>query len=186
MKTYEPKIIKLLDEVVSYGLPVIAFCDNLRAFLNYGIRARNDGDYSHGMLIINANGEGASQDFVGFRIIDFPKRYMQPGFRLKFFAIADITPEEAQALIDSCYEDAKKPWWKRNYDVLGFFGQLIGVPAINNPWRKFCIEDVVYRIKKYVKSKDYSDIGNHLNPTQLNKICSNDSRFIYLGHWFAD
>lgn len=166
--------IKLKD------FPVVVFCDNTRNFLSLGIRKRTNGEYSHVMFMLNPKGQCASQDFSGFRIIGI-ERYLKPGMRLKFFALADHNNHQDESFYKDVWKDL--PWWKRRYDYLGIVGQLLGIRALNNPKINYCSEDVGKRLADHY---DINDLPPHRNPSELNKIMTPDPRFKYLGHWFSD
>ena len=79
-------------------------------------------------------------------------------------------------------KDVNKKWYKRRYDILGIFGQLIGIRKLNNPKIKYCSEDVIARLRKL----GCNYIDPHYNPPQLNKYMSSCSEFNYEAHWFCD
>lgn len=171
-------------EDLGRGYPFVVFSDNVRGFLNFGIKKRTSGSYSHVMILLNPDGETISQDFTGLRKINLRERYMKNGYRLKFYSIKNLSASKRFDFYNEVLLDVKRKWWRRRYDILGIFGQLLGIRKLNNPKTKYCSEDVIHRLK----TLGCKPIDPHYNPSQLNKYMRENKtgEFVYSGHWFSD
>ena len=126
-------------------MPLIVLSDNLRSFLSWGIKAHTKGCYSHVMMLIDTE-TLVSQDFPFFREVPVDK-YLQGGHRLKFVGNSAWTNQQRLVMRLTAKRDARLPWWKRRYDLLGILGQFCGVESINVPWLNYCSEKVAGLIK---------------------------------------
>lgn len=125
--------------------PVIVFADNNSDFVNSAIKVRTGANYSHVMWMIEP-GIMASQGFMKYAKVPIEK-YLNTSERMKFIGISGVNDKGRQAIIDSIYKKLNGPWYRKMYDWLGIFGQLVGLPWIQTPFFDYCSEDQPYHLQ---------------------------------------
>lgn len=133
-------------------LPIIVLVDDLRGFIGWSIKAHQSGNYNHSM-IMHKIGKIASQDFAGFREKPI-EDYLKSNFMLKFWRIKDLTSLEAIIIVANVSKRLSLPWYRRQYDWIGIFGQFIRLNFIQNPFSAYCSEQVR---DDYIKSVEKAD-----------------------------
>ena len=109
--------------------------DGTYDFVSYLIKLRTQAEWNHSMLMRNP-GKVVSQDM---QLTESPiDSYMKNGTRLDFFTLVDNNKRASDAM--NAYIDKRLAgnWLSKSYDIIGIFGQLIGVPAIHTPGLDYC------------------------------------------------
>ena len=130
--------------------PVIVFSDHNSDIVNSAIKARTNANYSHVMWMIEP-GVMASQGFMTYAKVPIHK-YMNIGNRLKFIGINGVTAAGRKSILDSIHAKLNGPFYRKWYDWVGIFGQLIGVRWIQTPFFDYCSEDQPYHLQKGMKN----------------------------------
>lgn len=129
--------------------PVIVFADNNSDPVNSAIKVRTGANYSHVMWMIEP-GVMASQGFMNYAKVPIDK-YMNASERMKFVGLNGVTALGRKAIIDSINAKLNGPFYRKWYDWLGIFGQLVGLPWIQTPWFDYCSEDQPYHLQKALR-----------------------------------
>lgn len=104
-------------------------------FVSYLIKLRTQAEWNHSMLM-RKPGMVVSQ---GWQLAETPiNAYMKNGTRLDFFTLVDPNPQVINLM--NAYIDKRLSgnWVSKSYDILGIFGQILGVPAIHTPGLDYC------------------------------------------------
>jgi hypothetical protein len=96
------------------------------------------------------------------------RKYMEGEHILKFVIDTRWIPETRMWLQDAINADLRLPFYKRLYDPVAIFGQLIHQPWIQMPWMNICSER-----GKYLKQTDidFDRTVRHPSPTVINNFC---------------
>jgi hypothetical protein len=159
-------------------------------FVSYLIKLRTQAEWNHSMLM-RKPGFVVSQ---GMQLVEQPiDLYMKNGTRLDFFT---LTNPIAQVLVAmNAYVDKRLAgnWLSKSYDILGIFGQLIGVPAIHTPGLDYCSEFTLSVLKSgtpFMSTPDSTIImGQSVEsqPQQLEYLyLNNPSIFTHYGTYESD
>jgi hypothetical protein len=159
-------------------MPLIVFSDLSSGLIQFLIKWRTNSSYNHVMLQLTP-GEYVSQGNVFSRIPIW--RYIKKNARLKFWEIKDLTKYERRKFYELVDADIKLPWWRRRYDYLGVFGQLLGIVKINNPRTMYCSE----RVAKYLTLIGI-EMPKHPSPADLNQLFKANPRFSVYGRLDMD
>ncbi len=174
------KIIPVVNplELKQEDMPVVVLSDDRRGLIPWAIKAHTHGNYNHIMLMVTPKFFFTQ----GILLSNVPvEKYMKDFSFLKFYKL--LIPQELKdIIIEQAKADLKKPWWKRLYDGLGIFGQLLPGKwgrIINIPGLNFCSEDTrnrLYRVGfKYPVRP---------NPAEMEALLSKDPNAQLLGYWF--
>ena len=104
-------------------------------FVSYLIKLRTQAEWNHS-FIMRKQGMVVSQ---GMQLAETPvDAYMKNGIRLDFFTLVDPNPQIIELM--NAYIDKRLSgnWLSKSYDIIGIFGQLLGVPAIHTPGLDYC------------------------------------------------
>lgn len=180
-------------KITKYDLPLMVLSDHSSGFIQWIIKWRTKGNYNHIMGMIRP-GEFASQGNV-FSSVPLD-RYMTKQSRLKFFGFKNLTPDKKILIMTKVIDrlNKKRRWWQilGDYDWIGIFGQAIGLPAVNNPLKTFCVEEVREDYLDGVIDLAYEKDGviyrlpRHPNPRQTNEFLKNHPEIVLYGRWTAD
>lgn len=163
-------------------LPLIVFLDNRRSFFSWGVKAHSKGNYSH-VMIMHRKGFFATQGMLGYKEVSVEK-YMKPAIMLKFWQSTTISDKERKEFSEAVKKELKNlPWYRRIYDFVGIFGQMIRIQSINIPWLDYCTERVIPYIHDFFKI----NTPLHPTPSEVNEIFK---KYIVamkiLGYWWDD
>ena len=172
------KVINI-REIKEEDLPWIVLSDDRRGFLGFLIKHRG-GQYSH-IMELHKSGFFASQNFNGFREIPIEK-YLKPRYLLKVWRYKDLSEEKKKKWLEEIQKDLSANWFKRHYDLLGIFGQAIGIRWLQNPWAKYCSERVAYRLRRVVKMI----LPFRRTPSELDAIFKRNDRMEVVGYALVD
>lgn len=174
----DKKLINPLD-IKGTDLPLIVLSSHSNNLISWLIRLRTKASYNHIMWMIEP-GKVATQGWL-FKSIPIV-RYMGKWKKLKFWKIKNLTYVQHKLITELIIRDLAKPWWKRRYDFLGIFGQLIGLKWINVPWIDYCSEKSTDPLRKIMEG-----IPAHPSPKDLNDLFkSRPDDFEVYGYWFFD
>jgi hypothetical protein len=145
--------------------PMLVFTRNLRSWLGSSISTVTNGTYNHFMWLIDFDTVATQDNMFSYASI---RDYMEGEHILKFVIDTRWTNETRMWLQDSINTDLRKPWYKRLYDPVAIFGQLIHQPWIQLPWMHICSER-----GKYLKQTDidFDRTVRHPSPTTINNFC---------------
>jgi hypothetical protein len=178
---------KIIDptRLTEADLPLIALCDNRNSMLGYIIKSHGKGTYNHAMWM-HKPGKLASMDFNGFHEVPLSK-YMKNNILLKFWGIDGLTDAQKQMLLLNIDIATKKERSWMAYDVLGLFGQWVGIPQIHNPFQKYCSEEVLALGKDPIFTPLKINIDPLASPSKLNaELTKNQPPFKVAGYWLQD
>lgn len=165
--------------ITAEDCPLIVFSDHSSGFIQWIIKWRTKASYSHAMVMIEP-GKFASQGNV---FSNAPlSRYIKRGNRLKFWKVKELTVVEKKLFEARVNKKLNLPWWKRNYDYLGIFGQATGLRFFNVPWKQFCSEVV----RDFLKEPILSDLPRYPSPKDLDQWFEGEKRLEVFGYWFDD
>ena len=169
-------------DIKASDLPMLVFADNMRSLISWGIKARKKGFYNH-VMIMSSPKWFLSQDFPFFRQVD-AENYLQGKHRLKFINCSQWSRRKKMKVRLDSIADAHAPLLKRRYDVLGLFGQLVGIPGINVPWLNYCSE----RTASYLRTLDSQYESKHPCPKEMNEWTKSQQHRSYYcyGRYFPD
>jgi hypothetical protein len=120
-------------------MPVWVFSCDLRGFLGWGIRFRTNGIFNH-VMMMRRQGKFATQNLT-FREVPIDKYNIHSNI-MEFWTCINM-PDEVKCRIRlEITKQLKESVWKRFYDVLGIFGQAVGLRWIQLPWFNYCTERV--------------------------------------------
>ena len=174
-------------------LPLIVLSDHSSGFIQWAIKWRTKANYNHIMSIVWP-GEFVSQ---GNRFSAVPfDRYMTKRSRLKFWRIKDLTRDEKTLIKTRVLArlDRKRSIWNIffDYDYLGIVGQATGLKFINNPYRTYCVEQVVEDILtdvidfEYEKDGELVKLQKYPAPVDTNIFFDGHPRMEMVGRWAGD
>jgi len=171
------KSLKIIDpyKITQDQCPVFIQSSDMRGILGFGIRERTESNWNHSMMM-RRPGYLCSQNNL-FREIPL-KKYMTKSSILKFWVCEDITEDERTQIFNDVNQQLKEPWYKRFYDYLGVFGQLIGVRGINIEALNYCSERV-RRLIKYI----ISNLKLKPTPEDIDTAFKESPRMKILGYW---
>ena len=157
-------------------LPMLIFTRANNLF-SKAIELREDGlinapnDVTHMMVMVEPF-YFISQQFTGYYRIPVGQ-YMVKGITLNLVNFVNMNPSAKAAMTLAVTSRMALPWYKKTYDFLGIFGQLIGCPWIHNPWQEYCSEDGVRIMRAGVPFLPIHDkelimnISRQSNPQQV-------------------
>lgn len=161
-------------------LPLVVLVDDRRGWLGWLIKAHSKGNYSH-IMEMHEPGFVASQDLTGFKEKSI-EDYMKPRYQLKFWRCNDITSVDRLKWANAIHADLQAPWKRRRYDYLGILGHLLGIPWLNNPHIKYCVERVADNLRNVLNMT----IPKHQTPSGLNTYFNMSPEMEVLGRWYED
>ncbi len=144
-------------------MPLFVFADDRNSMVGWFIKWHTKGEYNHTMMMIEP-GQFVSQDFGGFHRVPL-ENYMKANMLLKFFSYNGLREEQKQFIYKKIEKQLKENPYKKGYDWLGVFGQSIGIPWVNNPWKKYCSE----RVGEIARDVSIP-VGLHDSPSVVNTI----------------
>lgn len=130
---------KDLENVPPEMLPMPVLSDNLRSFFSWGIKAHEQGCYSHFMWMIYP-GILATQNSL------FQKESVNAYIkkcRLKLWYCKTWTVDDRIKVINKIEQDLNLPWYKRLYDYPAILGQLFW-HEFQTPGFSICSDKGVY------------------------------------------
>lgn len=163
---------------------IIVLADDRRGVFGWAIRNHTAGNYNHAM-ILHKPGMLATQGFDSFKEVKVTS-YMNDKQMLKFWRIKDLSQGEMNTISRNVTKRLALPWYKKQYDWLGIFGQFIRLKFIQNPMQTFCSEqvraDYIAPVERAAKL-----VINQPSPSDLDRIFrTNPKVFECLGYWLND
>lgn len=156
--------------------PMIVFSTSRWNLFNYLTGWKTKGLWTHVMVLTQPD-TLLTQDWAGLRSVPLAN-YLKKDMRLKFWKIKNLNQSQRDWINLNIYRAMRSPWWTRQYDFLGIFGQAVGWKALNNPWKKFCVERVQSILDGVV------DQGPaHADPEQYNDALKLNPRMEVYGYW---
>lgn len=131
-------------------------------FMSWLIKLRTQAVWNHSM-VSRKPGFVVSQDL---QLEEIPiDRYMKNGTRLDFFTL--VNPDPNVISLMNAYIDKRLSgnWLSKSYDIIGIFGQLIGVPAIHTPGLDYCSVFALSVLREGAPSMKLSDAKVILSQT---------------------
>lgn len=165
-------------------LPIIVLADDRRGFFGWGIKAHEHGNYNHAM-IAHKPGYLVTQGFDSFKEVRITS-YLDSGQMLKFWRIKNMSQGEINTISRNITRRISLPWYKKSYDWIGIFGQLIHVKFIQSPFQSFCSEQVR---ADYISPVDRSArlVPKEPSPSDLDRVFrTNPQVFECLGYFWVD
>ena len=138
------KIIDYPNLIPEKDLPLLVFSDQTSGIVEFFIKFRTKGNYSHVMWQIHPN-EFVSQGNTYARVK--MEKYMKANSRLKFVSLEGVTPKGIAAIKKSIEAKLALPWYKKAYNWLGILGQATGIKWLNTPGLEYCSQDVPQHLK---------------------------------------
>lgn len=165
-------------------LPVIVLVDDLRGFVAWMIKSHTSGNYGHAMVLYS-EGKVVSQDFSGFHSKSI-NDYMKPSNMLKFWRIKNLTLAEKDFIAKAINRRLSLPWWGKMYDFLGLLGQALNLTWIQNPWKRFCSEEVRDDYINQVE-RTWNSVSKKPSPSELDAAFKlRPYLFECVGYWWID
>jgi len=173
--------LKDLNRIDPYSIrdtdcPVFVQSANIHSIFGFGISKRIKSLWQHSM-IMRKQGFVCTQGWT-YKEIDI-SAYMKPGSIMKFWICKDITDEERNAIMIKIYNDLRKKWWKKMYDVPGILGQLFGIRWFNIPGLNYCSERTSSKDRVVVPN-----IKKHQEPEDRDTSFKESNRMSVLGYYF--
>lgn len=171
--------------------PTIWFSDKTSGLMEFLIKFRTKGKYNHVMWGFR-KGTFVSQGNTYSEVnMD---RYMKKNFRLKGFELQTFDYADKIQLSNCITSKLRFPWWKKAYDWVGIFGQIIGIKSVNIDGLNYCSEDIVMRLNEIKENLSNADLCEviekmpiHANPDELNEFLKkHPTHFKLLGYWDSD
>ncbi len=178
---------KIIDptRLTEADLPLIVLSDDRNSMLGWLIKSHCKGSYNHAMWM-HKPGKLASMDFGGFGEVPLSK-YMKNNILLKFWSIIGLTEAQKQMLLINIAIATKKEKSWMAYDILGLFGQWVGIPKIHNPFQKYCSEEVIALGKDPIFQPLKVTIDPLSSPAKLNtELAKQQPPFEVAGYWLQD
>ena len=141
--------------------PFIVFSRNMRSWLGSSISNVTKGTYNHFMWLIDYDTVATQDNMFSYASI---RDYMEGEHILKFVIDTRWLPETRMWLQDAINADLRLPFYKRLYDPVAIFGQLIHQPWIQLPWCDICSER-----GKYINQVDPQYTLRHPSPSDINR-----------------
>jgi len=153
-------------------LPKIVFESDSAGLFGFAVQEITDGDWNHAMLM-HKSGLVASMDFSGFHE-DKISAYMKDNIALKFYSFVNMTSDQKNNMMAIINEKLKtqRSWWA--YDWTGIVGQALHIPALRNPYQKFCSEQAADIVRQSMNWP----IPGGLNPNGLEQWCADNIRLV--------
>jgi hypothetical protein len=176
----EVKPIKELLLIPEGDLPLMAFSDDVRGFMSWGIKEHQEGWYNHFMWLTKP-GIFVSQDFPLLHEV-LARKYMKQ-HRIKLWHNPDWTEEQKALLLASINADLELPWYNKMYDVVQIMGFLFKCRWLQIPGKvRICSDhcdhlSVIHRNWK---------TGLRRSPPELNKWFNKDRRFQVYGRYSSE
>jgi hypothetical protein len=157
--------------------PMIVLSDNIRSIIAWGIKTHEAGNYNHLMWLLPGH-KIASQNaiFQAQKVSDYFKR-----FRLKFWYCPEWSAQEKEFIIANINHDLGKSWYKKLYDPLAIFGQLIHCDWIQTPGLDICSDK-----GSYLKLIDPEYTLNHPDPEEVNGWLKQHAKYKVYGRYVPD
>lgn len=163
------------------GQLTFILCNDARHFLSFLIKWYT-GNYNH-IMVTRRPGWVCTQNDL-YEEVPL-SNYLISSEGLKFFRVADLTPDEFKIINDAISADLAKPWWMRIYDYVGIFGQILHQPWISIPGHYFCSK----RCAEYLRllPRLVEIIPQEPSPSEIDAIVeSNKGLFQICGYWWKD
>lgn len=176
------KILKLSD-IKEKDLPLIVLTDNRRGWIGFLIKQHSSGNYGH-IMEMHKLTHFASQNFSGFKEVPVEK-YLKPYITLKFWKYKGMTKGQKADWDDDLDFELSQPWWRRRYDFLGIFGQLLPgrwTRKLNNPATKYCSERVRDRLLEILNIY----LPRHSTPSEWNQRFKKEKNMEVLGYMMEE
>lgn len=145
--------------------PMLVFTRNLRSWFGSSISTVTKGTYNHFMWLIDYDTVATQDNMFSYASI---RDYMEGEHLIKVVIDTRWTCETRMWLQDAINADLRKPWYKRLYDPVAVFGQLIHQPWIQLPWWNICSERGWYLEQT---DPEYKNKVRHPNPGDINNFC---------------
>lgn len=193
MDINDPRAIQQND------LPLFVFANSSTDLISFLITLRTQGNWNHAMLCVDAGKLAWQAMSVVNAYREAPMDpYLKKGSRLEFFSLTCLNKSAVMQYAQTYVSNRlKQPWYKKAYDFIGVFGQLIGFPKIHTPGLEYCSVDVTNCLKYLVSVASaylseeavnvISAIPNEINPQDLhNLMVANPTIFTLYGQYESD
>lgn len=175
-------------KVLAGDYPMLVFTRNMRSWLGSSISSVTKGSYNHFMWLIDYDTVATQDNMFSYASI---RKYMEDEHILKFVIDTRWTAETRAWLQDAINADLRQPWYKRLYDPIAIFGQLIHQPWIQWPWSHICSERGKYLD---IIDPEYKLNIRHPSPTDINNFCKNHQAipengmrgYLVVDRWFPE
>lgn len=159
--------------------------------INFRTHIQGMHPYDHAMLCID-EGKFVLQDYAGYNEVSMD-RYLIKGGELAFVQLVNSNAAFVKAFSKSVQKRLLAPWWQKQYDWLGIFGQAIGQEWIHTPGLEYCSVDVIRHLVNACPNlpKEDQDVINNIpresNPESFwRTIINNPGTFYVCGTWDSD
>ncbi len=160
-----------LSTIPPWDYPLLMLTDNSQSLTAAGIRIFEHGEYNHFCFLYNI-GVVATQNFF-FKTVPLEE---YKDHKIKLWHNPNWSGHDKAILAQAIKTDLEKSWYKRMYDILGFIGQGLRLPFIQNPYQDFCSEkakylsaiDPAYDFK--IKSPSPPDLNRYFNSNPAYKV----------------
>jgi hypothetical protein len=166
--------------ILESKLPLIVCVDDRRSLLGFLIKSHSGGNYNH-ICEFHQTDLFASQDPQGYREVPI-SNYIKPYLLMKFWSVKDITDKQKKLWREIIEADLNAPWKFRAYDILGFLGQALNIPWLQNSHKKYCSE----RVASHLIDVFDMDLPKYPTPSALNEVFKKMPNMEVMGYYFQD
>jgi hypothetical protein len=171
----DPRLILQAD------MPLLIDCNQTDAVgdaIDFRTDIKGIHPFAHSMLMIDA-GQVVSQSPAGYQEFKIDL-YMTANTYMAFTELVNSNPAFVAAFRKSVLDKLNGPAWRKAYNWIQIFGQIIGLPLLSWPGLDDCTMDVIYHLKAAsycLPRTDYQviqGIPNNCNPEQFADIKINN------------
>jgi len=148
-------------------MPFLVLTDNCYSWFSWRIKGHTDGYYNHAAMLLwdSPSPTLVSQNWVLQK--EPIAQYLKGKHRIKFWRNPTWSWKQMAAMEREARSLLALPTYRRLYDIVGLFGQLIRRPSLNIPSLFYCSEAAAR-----ILAAGGEDCGmKHPTPADLNRWC---------------